>query len=122
MLVFAEAHEHHGVERFGLRFGTASDNWPGKHIGTARPPFASVVNWPPGLEVLEHFANHGPVSGELGLGLPLVAANEEVIPVLWARFRVKDLEVLLFADDEIPMNVGISPATSALGENARVKL
>lgn len=122
MLIFAEAYDDHGSERFGLRFRAASDNWSGKHIATARPPFAPVVDWPPGLEFMGSFAKAGPLSGELGLGVSLLGESEKVVPVLWARFGSEDFQVLLYADDEIPMNVGIAASMSASGENARVNL
>lgn len=122
VLVFAEAFEDRGTEIFGLRFKSATDNWVEKHVAAARPPFSPVAKFPPGLEVLGTFAEHGPSCGEMGLGAPLFLASETVVPVMWCWFCSGETTLLLFADDQIPMNVGMSVAMTARGEIARVKL
>lgn len=121
MLVFAEAYEYCGSERFGLRFKDARDDWVRNHVSAARPPFSPVTKLPPALETLGDFADQGPSSGELGLGEPLTAARETFVPVLWCWFRAGESRLLLFADDQT-MNVGMSAATTAFGEETRVKL
>ena len=122
VLIYAEAYEDCGTERFGLRIKAETDEWVRAHISSARPPFSPVTRPPTGLEVLAKFADHGPSSGELGLGAPLITGSETVVPLLCCWFCIGDSGLLLFADDQIPMNVGMSPAVANLVGNTRVTL
>ena len=110
----AKAFEHSGEELMGLQSKDATDNWAKHHLSTARPQFSPLINTAPGLE--------GPSSGELGLGNTVTAGSRTVFPLFWCRFRTGDVTLFLFADNQIPMNVGISASAKASGEGRRLIL
>jgi len=110
VLIFAESYEVGGQELFGLRFKAASDVWVAEHLATARPPFSPISRWPHDLEWSEEFTHVGPTGGEIGLN-PAVATDDGMfIPVRWVRFSNESSGLLFFADERIPMNVGIGHA------------
>jgi hypothetical protein len=120
--VCAEGYECGGVEHFGLRFLRVTDEWLSGFFARAWPRYAPVSQLPPGLEVLVTFEAEGPLSGELGLGADLIVDHRTVAPVVWCSFRYGASRLLLFADEEIPLNVGLSSVVTEFGEESRVAL
>jgi hypothetical protein len=78
------------------------------HLATARPPFSPVQIWPSGMQLPREFVETGPTAGELGLESPVNASGRTIVPVRWCVFRAGESNLMLFADDRIPLNVGIS--------------
>ncbi len=114
VLAFVEAYSDQGIERFNLRFAHASDEWCSRHLQSARPPFEPIVDWPLDAAIPALFSITGPTDVEIGLGLPTrvtgTMQESEVVPVLWCCFRAGESGLMLYADSEIPLNVGIVEA------------
>jgi hypothetical protein len=121
VLVYGSSWDEPGFERFGLRFGLAADPRCSIHLQKSRPSFHRVMRWPSGLSVPESFFFSGPMSATLGFGPTTGRATESptehAVPILWCCFERDDGKVLLYADPEIPLNVGIAtmePAVTAV--------
>ena len=117
VLVFTETYVVGSEERYGLRFTLSNDDWSRSHVESARPRFSEVLQWPSDVEFPTDFIRTGPTTAEFGLGRALQISQGDnsgsVVPVFWYFLRTGTLGLLLFADGEIPLNVGICGARSA---------
>jgi len=118
VLAFVETYDDHGIERFNLRFARASDEWCSQHLKSARPSFEPILSWPPSAAIPAPFPITGPTDVEIGLGSPIRSTDTmqegEVVPVLWCCFRAGESGLMLYADSEIPLNVGVVEAGAGL--------
>ncbi len=118
VLVYVEAYDEKGAERFSLRFARSNEQWCSQHLQSARPPFKRILRWPPEIVVPPQFSIQGPTDAEVGLGAAIQATCDEtenqVVPVLWCCFRAGESGLLLYADSEIPLNVGVAEASDGL--------
>lgn len=121
VLLHAELYETAGREYFSLRFGEAGSGWCLSHIESARPGFSPVTLWPSEVLIPPELWRGGPSGGSMGLGYPvrIVRNNrpEWVVPIHWCLLRVNGSELTFYADDDIPLNVGI--ASGELGTKIR---
>jgi hypothetical protein len=129
VLIVSESYECNGEEIFGLRLLSSADPWSVKYIESVRPAFGAILTWPAGLHMPPRFSETGPNSGEAGLGQAVRTSSIEAsVPLLWLFLRAGDDGLLVFADTEIPLNVGVAgPAavntvTRALQARSIIKL
>lgn len=129
VLIHAESYECDGVESFGLRLRSSAEPWSLRHIESARPAFGTIVTWPIGLHLPPQFSETGPDSGEAGLGRAVrTSPLEASVPLLWLILRAGNDGLLVFADCEIPLNVGVASlaamdaVTRALPATSTIKL
>lgn len=117
LCVYAESYEAGDEERFCLRFARSTDEWCRSHLQSARPAFSPIMQWPPSVEFPADFMVTGPTAAELGLGSTLHmsegARPRSLVPVVWYFLRAGSAGLLLFADSEIPLNVGICGVRAA---------
>lgn len=121
VLLHVELYQTAGREYPSLRFGDAGGAWCLSHIKSARPAFAPVASWPSEVLIPPTLWSEGPSDGSMGLGSPIQFvrdnAQEWVVPIHWCLLRVNGSELTFYADDDIPLNVGI--ASGELGTQIR---
>lgn len=121
VLICAEGLEKSGCEGFHLRFRRADDDWCRSYLESSHPRFAPISHWPEGISLPSEFSQSGPTESEIGFGAPggPEAGGQLLVPLLWCRFGTATTQIVLYADWEIPLNVGISqaPRTSAYVTN-----
>jgi hypothetical protein len=121
VLLHVKLYETAGHEYFSLRFGDARSAWCSSHIKSARPAFSPVAYWPPDILIPPALWSEGPVDGSIGLGSPIEVVRDDaqdwVMPIQWCLLRVNGSELTFYADDDIPLNVGI--ASGGLGTQVR---
>lgn len=117
LLVYAESYEARDQELLCLRFARCTDDWCRTHLQSARPAFSPILQWPSDIELPADFLSIGPTAAELGLGctIPVSQGDDAAsfIPVTWCFLRAGRAGLLLFADGEVPLNVGICDARAA---------
>ena len=114
VFVYCESIESDSGEHFALRFVSAENSAARGQREAARPPFAAVRSWPSDMFVPPDFLVHGPTAGKIGLGpcvVPSGASNTTTatgdVPIRWCCFNDDHCALMLYVDNEIPMNVGI---------------
>lgn len=117
VLVYAESYDVRGEEHFCLRFACSTDDWCRSHLQFVRPAYSQILKWPPTLECPADFMRTGPTTAEMGLGDVLQITQSEnqssPVPVLWYFLHAGKTGLLLFADNEIPLNIGICDTQAA---------
>lgn len=108
VLVHSESYEYGGVEYFGLRVRPIVEAWSATHLKLTRPSFRPILSWPVGIDLPQRFFETGPDSAEAGFGdAPVGNSAEASLPLLWLVLRAGNSGFFVFADREIPLNVGI---------------
>lgn len=117
ILIYADSFDVDGEEIFCLKFSRSTDDWCRSHLQSAHPAFAPVLEWPQDIEVPSEFMEVGPDSAEMGICRPLHDVKHEntesVVPVVWYFLHASKTGLLLFADSEVPLNVGIADLRTA---------
>jgi hypothetical protein len=122
VLIYADSSDEAGVERLSLHFGNAADLWCSRHLKTARPGLTPIETWPTDIALARQFSRDGPSHAEIGVGTPIHSIDTTVVPIVWCCFYGIGRRLLLYADAEIPLNVGIMQADDeiiALQNSAR---
>jgi hypothetical protein len=111
VLICCDSVDKHGGEQFILRFIAADTGYAVSHLKNARPPHATIRDWPVELSPPATFFLTGPDSAEVGLGESIAETSSshagKIVPMLWCCFTSNLGSLMFFADGEIPLNVGI---------------
>lgn len=109
IFVYCDSIDWRDGERFVLQFAERRSESAASQLASARPPHRPIVDWPNDLLLPEEFLAEGPSSVKMGLGttIPDQDRGGKVVPILWCRFYSTSSSLMLYADGEIPLNVGI---------------
>jgi hypothetical protein len=118
LFVYCETVDWQGGERFTLRFVDAANEFSVSQLETARPPHAAIRAWPVDLCPPVEFFSKGPNSAKVGFGAAIHATGKshegKIVPILWCCFYSHRGGLMLYADSEIPLNVGIVTSPSSI--------
>ncbi len=111
VFVYCDSVENDGDEDFTLRFADAENAVAEIHQRSARPPFSPLQLWPSDVILPADFFVRGPRSAEIGFGSSVTLADASsavsILPVRWCCFYGQSVSLMVYADNEIPLNVGI---------------
>lgn len=110
VLIYAQGADESGGEEFRLRFGNAAEEWCSTQLRLSRPSFARISQWPETIALPPQFSITGPAEAEIGLGVPITAGSadqEQLVPILWCCFSSDDKRLIVYADSEFPLDVGL---------------
>lgn len=111
VLIVGQEYEDDELARYGLRFLSAAEEWCRSHLQTARPPYAPINLWPAEVLMPARFSESAPASATLGYGrlMPTKGFSGQMAgqPLLWCRLTSDSGSLLIYADEEVPLNVGL---------------
>lgn len=111
ILVYCDSVSSGDGEWFTLRFVDAGSDTAVAHLEAARPPYATMIEWPDDLRPSIDFFSRGPDRAEVGFGSAHSAVSAadaaQFVPILWCCFSSSHDSLLLYADGEIPLNIGM---------------
>lgn len=97
-----------GEEAYAVRFASVTDKWASDHLATARPGFKIISDTPSQLSALTTFQTLPPSRLRIGLGAPSPQElGSTVTPILWCCYAAADYSLMLYADQEIPLNIAL---------------